>query len=89
MAEGINVRFAGPLQRFIQSRTGPGGFYQSASEYIRDLVRHDFEKEQERQREGLYQELRAGAEAHMNEFVPLNIEATIQAAKQRQSKKSR
>jgi antitoxin ParD1/3/4 len=89
MAEGINVRFAGPLQRFIQTRTGPGGFYQSASEYIRDLVRHDFDKEQEKQREGLYQELQAGAEAATSEFVPLDIEATIKAAKQRHSENSR
>ena len=85
MAEGINVRFAGPLQRFIQSRTGPGGVYQSASEYIRDLVRHDFERTQESQREGLYQELRAGAEAALSEFAPLDIEATIKAAKKRKT----
>ncbi len=85
MAEGINVRFAGPLQRFIQTRTGPGGVYQSTSEYIRDLVRHDYERERERQAEDLYRELKAGAEAPLEDFVPLDIEAVIGDAKRRRS----
>lgn len=48
MAEGVNVRFSGELQRFIQERTGDSGIYASASEYIRDLVRHAYEREEER-----------------------------------------
>jgi len=32
MAEGVNVRFAGELHRFIQSRVGDRGLYGSASE---------------------------------------------------------
>lgn len=83
MEEGINVRFAGPLQRFIQTRTGPNGMYQSASEYIRDLVRHDFERDREHQEEVLYQELKAGAGAPASEFVSLDVEAVIRAAKER------
>ena len=31
MAEGVNVRFAGELQRFIQNRVGVSGIYASAS----------------------------------------------------------
>ena len=83
MAQSINIQLEAPLQRFIQSRTGPDGVSQSASDYICDLVRHEFDRDQERQREGLYQELRIGAEASMSEFVPLDIEATIEAAKKR------
>jgi len=85
MAEGINVRFAGPLQRFIQSRTGPEGMYQSASEYIRDLVRRDFQREQERAEELLYEELKAGVEAPASAFVPLDIESVIRKAKDRRA----
>ncbi len=48
MAEGVNVRFAVDLQRFIQNRVGVSGIYASASEYIRDLVRHDSEREEQR-----------------------------------------
>jgi len=85
MAEGINVRFAGPLHRFIQHRTGPGGIYQSASEYIRDLVRHDYQREQERQSEALYQHLKAGAEAPLEDFVALDVESVIRDAKLRRA----
>lgn len=44
MAEGVNVRFAGELQRFLQTGIGDAGLYGSASEYIRDLVRRDYER---------------------------------------------
>lgn len=85
MAEGINVRFSGPLQRFIQSRTGPQGIYQSASEYIRDLVRSDYKAELERQSEALYQELQAGASAPREDFVPLDVEGVIKSAKKKRA----
>jgi antitoxin ParD1/3/4 len=88
MAEGINVRFVGPLQRFIRKRVGPGGLYQSASEYIRDLVRRDYEREGERQGEALYQELKGGAAAPSTEFVPLNVEAVIREAKNRRANRA-
>ena len=83
MAEGINVRFAGPLQNFIRQRVGPSGLYQSASEYIRDLVRRDYEREQENRGEALYEELRSGAGAPLSEFVALDVEAVIREAKKR------
>jgi antitoxin ParD1/3/4 len=83
MAEGINVRFAGPLQNFIRQRVGPSGLYQSASEYIRDLVRRDYEREEENRGEALYEELRSGAGAPLSEFVALDVEAVIREAKKR------
>jgi len=88
MAEGINVRFAGPLQRFIRQRVGPGGMYQSASEYIRDLVRRDYEREGERQSEALYQELKGAAAAPSSQFVPLDVEAVIRDAKNRRANRA-
>jgi antitoxin ParD1/3/4 len=83
MAEGINVRFAGELQRFIQERTGETGLYGSASEYIRDLVRRDYEREEQRKWQVLRHELKAGAEANESEFVPLDAESLIAQAKNR------
>ena len=85
MAEGINVRFAGPLQEFIRQRTGPGGLYQSASEYIRDLVRRDYERDESQQGEALYQQLRQGAHAPLDEFMPLDVEAIIREGKLRRA----
>ena len=40
MAEGVNVRITGKLRRFIEEQTSPNGLYESASEYVRDLVKH-------------------------------------------------
>jgi len=81
MAEGINVRFAGALQQFIHERVGTKGLYGSASEYIRDLVRRDYEREEERKWNWLHGELKAGAEADESQFVPLDAEAILQKAK--------
>ncbi len=41
------------------------------------------EREQERLADGLYQELKAGAEAPLSEFVPLGVETIITDAKSR------
>lgn len=81
MSEGINVRFAGALQHFIHERVGPDGIYGSASEYIRDLVRRDYEREEKRKWSCLRDELKAGVEADENQFVPLDAETVLRKAK--------
>lgn len=86
MAEGVNVRFAGELQRFIQSRVSDAGLYASASEYIRDLVRRDYEREEQRKWAFLRQELQPGAEAAESEFVPLDADHIIAEAKARRKR---
>lgn len=83
MAEGVNVRFAGELQSFIQQRVSQTGLYSSTSEYIRDLVRRDYEQEQERKWAWLRHELAAGAAADASEFVALDAEDLIGQAKKR------
>lgn len=89
MAEGVNVRFAGELQRFIQNRINASGLYSSASEYIRDLVRHDYEREEQRKWLWLRQELKVGAEAAETEFVALDADMLIAEAKKRRKKHGR
>ncbi|NBV86704.1 MAG: type II toxin-antitoxin system ParD family antitoxin [Verrucomicrobia bacterium] len=83
MAEGVNVRFAGELQRFIQNRVGVSGTYASASEYIRDLVRRDYEQEEARKAIWLRQELKPGLEAKDSKFAELNADNLISEAKAR------
>jgi hypothetical protein len=39
MAEGVNVRFTGKLRRFNEEQASPRGLLESASEYVRDLIR--------------------------------------------------
>ncbi len=85
MAEGVNVRFAGELQKFIQTKVQNAGLYSSASEYIRDLVRRDYEQEEKRKWIWLRQELGAGATAAESEFRPLSADAVIAKAKSRKA----
>jgi antitoxin ParD1/3/4 len=83
MAEGINVRFSGELKRFIDEKTSERGLYGSVSEYIRDLVRHDYEKEEQRRWDLLYDELRPGLEAADEDFVALDLPALLKEARER------
>lgn len=85
MAEGVNVRFAGELQRFIQSRIGDRGLYGSASEYIRDLVRRDYEREEQRKWAWLKNELAPGLQADETAFIPLDMEGVIAEARTRRN----
>jgi len=89
MAEGVNVRFAGELQRFIQSRISQSGLYSSASEYIRDLVRRDYEREEQQKWVALRGELASGLKADESAFAPLDIEEVITEARQRSKKRGR
>jgi antitoxin ParD1/3/4 len=89
MAEGVNVRFAGELQKFIRSRVDQSGLYNSASEYLRDLVRRDYEKDAAKWWASLRAELKAGLEADRSEFVPLDIEKIIAKAKKREKANGR
>lgn len=81
MAEGINVRFSGTLQQFIHDRVDGSGLYSSASEYIRDLVRRDLEREEERRWDGLRTELAHGLAAEESAFLLLNTTTLLQKAK--------
>ena len=89
MAEGINVRFAGALQQFIHERAGAKGLYGSASEYIRDLVRRDYEREEKRKWGWLHDELKAGAKADEKQFIPLDAETVLRKAKARRASHAR
>ena len=81
MAEGVNVRITGKLRRFIEEQTSPNGLYESASEYVRDLIRRDYQRQEERKWGLLIDQLRPGMEADESEFVPLDPKEIIKAAK--------
>ena len=80
MAETITIRLSGPLRRFIDSRSCEDGLYESASEYLRDLVRHDFEKEERRKWASLISELQPALKADESEFVPFDVKGIIAEA---------
>ena len=81
MAEGVNVRITGKLRRFIEEQAGVNGLYESASEYVRDLIRRDYQRQEERKWSWFMDQLRPGMQADESEFVPLDPEEIIKTAK--------
>jgi antitoxin ParD1/3/4 len=89
MSAAITVQFPGELESFVQQRVGTSGLYDSASEYIRDLVRRDYEQEDRRRWAILENELAPGMKADESEFVPLEAASVIAEATARQHAWSR
>lgn len=85
MSEGINVRITGKLRSFVESQVGEAGVYESVSEYVRSLIRQDFEKSEAEKWSLLYRELAPGMNAPDSEFVDSTPEKVIAVA--RRSKK--
>lgn len=82
----MNVRLTGKLQDFVKRRTDSDrGVFSSASEYIRDLIRHDFEKEECRKWTALKEEVAAGLEADESEFIATDASGIIVEAKRRKA----
>ena len=75
MAEGVNVRFPEKLRDFVEERSSR--LYGSASEYIRDLVRRDFEAEEARKSAWLKSELAPGMAADEKEFQAVTADDVI------------
>ncbi len=44
----LSVRLTEPLSEFVSHRVGSEGDYDNASEYVRDLIRRDREREERR-----------------------------------------
>ena len=81
MAEGVNVRLSGRLRQFIEERSGPNGLYESASEYIRDLVRQDFNRNEQKKWDQLIAHLTPGMNADESDFVVFDPEQIIAEAR--------
>ena len=87
MTDTVTIRVSGPLRRFIDQRAGDNGLYESASEYLRDLIRHDFEAEEHRKWSALAQELKPAIDAKQSEFVAFDAKSIIKDAKARHGAK--
>lgn len=86
MAESVNVRISGKLIKFIKEQTGPEGMYESVSEYIRALIRQDYERLEEHRWQRLYGELEPGMNADESQFIEVSAEDVI--ARNRRNPKS-
>lgn len=81
MREGVNVRISGKLGRFIHEQAGPDGLYESASEYVRDLIRRDYLRQESRKWDWFIDQLRPGISAGEDEFIDFDPEEIIETAK--------
>lgn len=85
MAEGVNVRLSGPLKQYVQEQISPSGLYESASEYVRTLIRQDYEKSEEQKWDRLIGELTPGLKADVSEFKEVSAQDVIARNKARHS----
>lgn len=64
MSERINARLSLPLAKFVEQMVGESGYYETPSEYVRDLIRRDMERRASQQaQDGIlagYRDLSAG-----------------------------
>ena len=87
MAEGVNVRIPERLKSFVEQQAGPDGLYQSPSEYVRDLIRRDYEQQEAEKWAWLRAELAPGMAASDDEFLDVTAEDIIREAKARRAQK--
>lgn len=81
MASTITVRVPDGLQQFIKSQTDGHGIYDSTSEYLRDLIRRDYERVEELKWQKLEGLLQPGLEADEAEFKAVSREEFMAIAK--------
>ncbi|WP_449067671.1 ribbon-helix-helix domain-containing protein [Prosthecobacter sp.] len=89
MSAAFTIQFPSELGSFVEQRVSRSGLYESASEYIRDLVRRDYEQEEQQRWTALENELLPGMRAEEAEFVPLDAESLIAEAKARKQAHAR
>ena len=87
MAEGVNVRLPIKLKKFITEQSGPDGVYENASEYVRDLIRKDYQYHEELKWAALNEHLTHGMKAGVDDFVSFVPEEIIKEAKKQKAVK--
>ena len=86
-SNSVNVRVTGILRDHMQQQINgsAGGLYESASEYIRDLIRRDLKEKQDGW-QFLQDELEPALCADENDFVEVSALDVIQRNKARLNK---
>ncbi len=83
MAQGVNVRLSGTLKEFLEDQVSPQGLYESASEYVRTLIREDYERTEARRWNNLARELEPGLSAAPSEFREVSAQDVIDRCRKR------
>ena len=79
MAKSMNlsVRLTEPLTEYVSGRVGPEGDYDNASEYVRDLIRRDREREERRAFERLRATLQEAFTQPDEDAVEMTLEQFV------------
>ncbi len=86
ISERINARLPEALATHVARVVGPNGLYETPSEYIRALIRQDYERNEAAKWERLVDELKPGLEASPDAFVEVSAEDVIKRGRQRRGK---
>lgn len=74
--ENVNVRVRGELRAHLDQQVGKNGLYESASEYVRDLIRQDM-KGREEAWEWLKTSLEPALRADESAYIEVSAEDVI------------
>jgi len=83
VSSSINVRLPQELQMFVKVQTDGAGVYDSTSEYIRDLIRRDYQRAEEQKWQKLEALLQPGLDGDEENFLSVSRGDVIEAAKAR------
>jgi putative addiction module CopG family antidote len=78
--ENINVRIGAELANHVQQQISARGYYENASEYIRDLIRRDL-KSQQQGWQWLAEQLAPAITASENDFIQVSATDVIKRNK--------
>jgi antitoxin ParD1/3/4 len=70
----LNVRVTGPLCDFVSKNISDDGQYDNVSEYIRDLIRQDQRRAEQRNFETVKAELQLAFSAPEEDYIPLSAD---------------
>jgi len=79
----LNVRVSGALGEFVAANVGEDGAYENVSEYVRDLIRRDKERNEGEMFERLKAELTRAFAAPDSAYEPLEADIVIRRGLQR------
>jgi putative addiction module CopG family antidote len=73
----LNVRVGGALSDFVSANVGEAGAYENVSEYVRDLIRRDMERNEQETFLRLKAELDRAFSAPDSAYKPLTADEVI------------
>lgn len=79
----VTLRISGSLRDHLEECTGEHGLYETPSEYLRDLIRHDMEQKEVEKWERLRSALVEGLSAKESDYKALSVTEIKKRARKR------